>query len=89
MVPPALQLSGDKFVTSGNYTEVGIKGISWYGFNNNQTMVDGLYVGWSGGTTAMNADFATIVYRYTFRSTLHFYLKYEADDGETAGLNLL
>lgn len=35
------------------------RGINWFGFNNKQTFVDGLYVGGS----SLGSDFATIVYK--------------------------
>jgi aryl-phospho-beta-D-glucosidase BglC (GH1 family) len=40
-------------------TEVKLKGVNWFGFNNAQTMVDGL---WAGGTNAA-CDFGTILFQ--------------------------
>jgi len=52
-----LKASGSKIIdSSGN--EVTLKGFNWFGFNNGQTMVDGL---WSNN--ALSGDFATVVRR--------------------------
>ncbi len=56
---PALTLRDDKFVeVSSGQTRV-LKGYSWFGFNNGQTSVDGL---WAGGCV-YSTDFASIVYQ--------------------------
>jgi hypothetical protein len=52
---PPLQLRGQQFY-SGN-RPFSFNGLNWFGFNNKQTMVDGL---WAGGTSA-GTDFSTIV----------------------------
>lgn len=54
LLPPLSIQNDAKF--SHNFK---FKGINWFGFNNDQTMVDGL---WSGGSQ-MATDFNTIVYR--------------------------
>lgn len=52
---PPLSIQADS-TFSNNFK---FKGINWFGFNNDQTMVDGL---WAGGSQ-MATDFNTIVYR--------------------------
>ena len=49
---------GDKIFNSSGQ-EVELKGVNWFGFNNEATMVDGL---WSG-SGPLASDFATVVYR--------------------------
>lgn len=60
-VLPPLQLKDNKFVVrqNGGYTETSLKGINWFGFNNDQTMVDGL---WAGGTS-FGTDFSTALFK--------------------------
>jgi aryl-phospho-beta-D-glucosidase BglC (GH1 family) len=53
----ALKLRGDQIIDSQGKT-VALKGFNWFGFNNGQTMVDGL---WSND--ALSGDFATVVWR--------------------------
>jgi aryl-phospho-beta-D-glucosidase BglC (GH1 family) len=57
--PPALTLREDKFVEVASGQTVALKGYSWFGFNNGQTSVDGL---WAGGC-AYHTDFASVVYQ--------------------------
>lgn len=53
------------FTTQGNQIYdsegnlVNLKGVNWFGFNNQDTMVDGLW----GGADSIAFDFATVVYR--------------------------
>lgn len=54
---PPLHIKDGRFL-AGN-KEFTFQGINWFGFNNEQTMIDGL---WAGGTS-MSTDFSTIVYR--------------------------
>lgn len=49
---------GNKIINSQG-KEVILRGINWFGFNNQQTMVDGLW----NNTSPVAYDFATIVYR--------------------------
>eukprot|EP00890_Picochlorum_soloecismus_P002423 jgi/Picsp_1/3181/NSC_06021-R1_cellulase len=54
---PAFTTDGSKIIDAdGN--EVELKGVNWFGFNNGQTMFDGL---WGGPNLA--TDFATVVWR--------------------------
>lgn len=53
----AMTTQGDKILNSEG-TEIELKGVNWFGFNNGATMVDGL---WSPG--GLSSDFATVVYR--------------------------
>lgn len=46
-------------ITDGNGQRIVIRGTNWFGFNNGQTMVDGL---WAGGTSAAS-DFSTVIYQ--------------------------
>lgn len=46
-------------MVDGSGRELRLRGINWFGFNNAQTMVDGL---WAGKTSLTN-DFSTVVYR--------------------------
>ena len=55
-----LVIKDGKILDSKTGKSVSIKGISWFGFNNKATMVDGL---WAGGAQAAT-DFAMIVYQY-------------------------
>jgi hypothetical protein len=55
-----LVIKDGKLTDSKTGKSVQIKGISWFGFNNKATMVDGL---WAGGAQAAS-DFAMIVYQY-------------------------
>jgi len=53
----AMTTNGNQIIDSqGN--PVALKGVNWYGFNNGQTMVEGLY-----SDTTLSSDFATVVYR--------------------------
>lgn len=54
----AMTTQGDKIINSSGQ-EVELKGFNWFGFNNQATMVDGL---WSG-SGPLASDFATVVYR--------------------------
>jgi hypothetical protein len=54
----ALTTQGNQIVNSEG-TPVEFKGINWFGFNNGQTMVDGLWA----GPDSLSLDFATVVYR--------------------------
>ncbi|BDA42796.1 probable major extracellular endoglucanase [Coccomyxa sp. Obi] len=56
---PALKLVDNQFVNADTGSPVALKGMSWFGFNNGQTMVDGFYA----GSTFQVADFKTIVFR--------------------------
>jgi hypothetical protein len=57
-IPPnAVKILDGKIVDSKG-KPVAVKGLSWFGFNNGATMVDGL---WAGGSQAAT-DFAMIVY---------------------------
>lgn len=51
---PQLSIQGNQFSNAFQF-----RGINWFGFNNKQTMVDGLWIGGS----SMATDFNTIVYR--------------------------
>lgn len=53
----AMSTQGNKILNSSG-AEIELKGINWFGFNNEATMVDGL---WSPG--GLSSDFATVVYR--------------------------
>lgn len=53
----ALTTRGEQIVDSEGKT-VELKGVNWFGFNNGQTMVDGLW-----GGSALNTDFSTVAYR--------------------------
>lgn len=53
----ALQFRGSS-IQDDDGNVVKIKGFNWFGFNNGQTMVDGL---WSNN--ALSGDFATVVWR--------------------------
>lgn len=58
--PPArLKLLDGKIVNAMTREPVAIKGVNWFGFNNNQGAVDGL---WAGGTDAAT-DFLQIVHQ--------------------------
>lgn len=57
-VLPRLRLKDNAILTSNN-KHASLHGINWFGFNNDQTMVDGL---WAGGTS-YGTDFSTIVYK--------------------------
>jgi len=54
---PPLRVSGNELRAGGKTLQ--IRGINWFGFNNGQTAVDGL---WAGGTS-FATDFNTIVYK--------------------------
>ncbi|CAL5222447.1 g4812 [Coccomyxa viridis] len=54
-----VKLVDDTFVNANTGDVVELHGMSWFGFNNGQTMVDGLYA----GNTYQVADFKTIVFR--------------------------
>ncbi len=54
----AMTTNGDQILNS-NGQPIELHGVNWFGFNNGQTMVDGL---WSG-SGAIAGDFATVVYR--------------------------
>ena len=54
---PPLSINGT-YIYAGT-KPVELKGINWFGFNNKQTMVDGL---WAGGTS-FATDFSTILYK--------------------------
>jgi aryl-phospho-beta-D-glucosidase BglC (GH1 family)/uncharacterized surface protein with fasciclin (FAS1) repeats len=54
---PAFTTDGSKIIDA-NGNEVELKGVNWFGFNNGQTMFDGL---WGGPNLA--TDFATVVWR--------------------------
>lgn len=54
---PPLQVRNNQIYANNKPIE--IKGINWFGFNNKQTMVDGL---WAGGTS-FATDFSTIIYK--------------------------
>jgi aryl-phospho-beta-D-glucosidase BglC (GH1 family) len=56
-IPPPLSIQGNQ-IMSGSQPYI-MRGVNWFGFNNGQTMVDGL---WSGGTS-FATDFNTIVYK--------------------------
>lgn len=45
-------------ILDSNGNPVELKGVNWFGFNNQDTMVDGLW-----GSNTMASDFATVVYR--------------------------
>lgn len=54
----AMTTKGDQILNSeGKVIE--LKGVNWFGFNNQSTMVDGLW----GGPDTLSYDFATVVYR--------------------------
>jgi len=54
----AMTTKGDQIINSeGEVVE--LKGVNWFGFNNQSTMVDGLW----GGPDSLSYDFATVVYR--------------------------
>jgi len=42
--PPGVSVKGNKLY-DGKGRELKLKGINWFGFNNEQTMVDGLWAG--------------------------------------------
>jgi hypothetical protein len=46
-------------ILNANGEVVELKGVNWFGFNNQGTMVDGLW----GGPDSLSFDFATVVYR--------------------------
>ncbi|HSX37466.1 MAG TPA: cellulase family glycosylhydrolase, partial [Chlamydiales bacterium] len=54
----AMTTKGNQIINS-NGEVVELKGINWFGFNNGDTMVDGLWAGPDG----LSLDFATVVYR--------------------------
>ncbi len=58
-IPPNAVKIMDGKIVDGKGKPVAIKGLSWFGFNNGATMVDGL---WAGGFQAAT-DFAMIVYQ--------------------------
>lgn len=59
--PPALDVtSSGQWVVKGTATPAQIRGINWFGFNVGQTMVDGL---WAGYTNATVGDFPTVLKR--------------------------
>ncbi len=53
----AMTTQGNQILNSEGQP-VELKGVNWFGFNNQSTMVDGLW-----GSDTMTADFATVVYR--------------------------
>ncbi len=55
----AMTTQGDKILNSSG-EEIALKGVNWFGFNNGDTMVDGL---WSSSSGPLASDFATVVYR--------------------------
>jgi aryl-phospho-beta-D-glucosidase BglC (GH1 family) len=57
--PPPLYLSADQFRTTTTNAAVQLHAYNWFGFNNGQTAVDGL---WAGGI-AYQTDFAWIIYQ--------------------------
>ncbi|KAK9833321.1 hypothetical protein WJX81_006148 [Elliptochloris bilobata] len=57
--PPAIARAADGRLLTAEGKEVRIRAVNWFGFNNGQTMVDGLYA----GNFTQVGDFATIVYR--------------------------
>lgn len=54
---PPIEIRGNKLIAGGK--EIKIRGINWFGFNNKQTMVDGLWA----GKSAFATDFNIIVYK--------------------------
>jgi hypothetical protein len=58
-IPPNAVKIMDGKIVDAKGKPVAIKGLSWFGFNNGATMVDGL---WAGGIQAAT-DFAMIVYQ--------------------------
>jgi hypothetical protein len=57
--PPPLTFKNGRFVASGTNEEVTLHGFNYFGFNNNNTAPDGLWV--SGPSAA--ADLSTIIYQ--------------------------
>jgi aryl-phospho-beta-D-glucosidase BglC (GH1 family) len=55
---PAMTTKGNQILNSEGKA-VELKGVNWFGFNNQSTMVDGLW----GGPDSLSYDFATVVYR--------------------------
>lgn len=53
----AMTTQGDRILNSSG-KEIQLKGVSWFGFNNHATMVDGLKT-----SSTLASDFATVVYR--------------------------
>ena len=51
-----LTTSGNEIIDEGR--PIQLKGVNWFGFNNQQTMVDGLW-----GSDSLSSDFATVVQR--------------------------
>ncbi len=54
----AMTTNGNQILNSQGQP-VELKGVNWFGFNNQSTMVDGLW----GGPNSISFDFATVVYR--------------------------
>lgn len=54
----ALTTKGDQILDSKN-KPIELKGVNWFGFNNQSTMVDGIW----GGPDSLSYDFATVVHR--------------------------
>jgi hypothetical protein len=57
--PPPLAVANGRLVDATTGAPVAIKGINWFGFNNGQGSVDGL---WAGGSDAAT-DFLQLVYQ--------------------------
>jgi hypothetical protein len=57
--PPPLTIANGKLVNAVTGQPFAIKGINWFGFNNGQGSVDGL---WAGGSDAAT-DFLQLVYQ--------------------------
>lgn len=71
-VPPEIQLDS----RSGRDLNVVLKGVNWFGFNNKQTMLDGLWIGGS----SMATDFNTIVWRLKIQGFNAIRLPFTFDD---------
>lgn len=57
--PAPVVLKDDEFVERDSGRLVALKAYNWFGFNNGQTSMDGL---WAGGA-AFHTDFAAIAYQ--------------------------
>ena len=58
-LPPKLAIRGNEIIDASSKQILLLRGINWFGFNNGQTSVDGL---WAGGASQAT-DFNTIVYK--------------------------
>lgn len=56
---PPLAPTNGRLYDAWYHKKVVLKGVSWFGFNNEQGMVDGL---WAGGSSAAT-DFQAVVYQ--------------------------